>query len=54
MADINRRQFLAAAGATSAFAAFPSIARALSIPAKVNTGTINDVEHVVILMQENR
>ncbi|MBU2978283.1 phosphocholine-specific phospholipase C [Alteromonas sp. C1M14] len=54
MADINRRQFLAAAGASGLFAAFPSIARALAIPASVKTGTINDVEHVVILMQENR
>jgi phospholipase C len=32
----------------------PSIARALSIPAARVTGTIADVEHVVILMQENR
>ncbi len=54
MADINRRQFLAASGATGLFAAFPSIARALSIPPSVKTGTIEDVEHVVILMQENR
>jgi len=33
---------------------FPEIVRALSIPARVRTGTIKDVEHVVILMQENR
>jgi phospholipase C len=32
----------------------PAIARALDIPAKVRTGTIKDVEHVVILTQENR
>jgi phospholipase C len=37
---------------TSAFP--PSIARALSIPAYCRTGTINDVEHIVIMMQENR
>ena len=54
MADINRRQFLAASGATGLFAAFPSIARAVSIPANVKSGSIKDVEHVVILMQENR
>lgn len=32
----------------------PVIARALAIPANNRTGTIADVEHVVILMQENR
>jgi phospholipase C len=32
----------------------PSIRRALAIPATVETGTIQDVKHVVILMQENR
>ena len=32
----------------------PMIARALAIPANNRTGTIADVEHVVILMQENR
>jgi phospholipase C len=31
-----------------------SIAKALAIPANNRTGTIMDVEHVVILMQENR
>jgi phospholipase C len=42
-----------AAGAASA--TIPeSIARAASIPAASHTGTINDVEHIVILMQENR
>ena len=55
----SRRQFLglvgaaaAAAGATSLLP--PSIVRALSIPAYSATGTIDDVGHVVILMQENR
>jgi phospholipase C len=47
----NRRTLLKAA---AGFAAFPAIARALDIPAKVRTGTIKDVEHIVILMQENR
>ena len=54
-----RRQFLravaTAAGATAAMTSFPpAIARALSIPAAVRTGTIRDVEHIVILTQENR
>ncbi|SJN43872.1 alkaline phosphatase family protein [Pseudoalteromonas sp. JB197] len=35
-------------------ATFPSIARAMAIPAQVRSGTIKDIEHVVILMQENR
>ncbi len=55
----SRRVFLrgsAAAGiSATTFNAFPaSIRRALSIPAHNATGTIRDVEHVVILMQENR
>lgn len=55
----SRRNFLknfaAGSGAAAALAAFPpSIRRALAIPANNATGTINDVEHVVILMQENR
>lgn len=54
-----RRRFLkltaGALGATSAFPLVPaSICRALSIPANNGTGTIMDVEHVVIFMQENR
>ncbi|VWB46066.1 phospholipase C [Burkholderia arboris] len=32
----------------------PAIRRALAIPANNQTGTINDVQHVVIFMQENR
>ncbi len=55
----SRREFLglvgaaaAAAGATSLLP--PSIVRALSIPAYSASGTIDDVGHVVILMQENR
>ncbi|WP_431260151.1 phosphocholine-specific phospholipase C [Roseateles chitinivorans] len=54
-----RRQFLravaGAAGATAAMTSFPpAIARALSIKAAVRTGTIRDVEHIVVLTQENR
>ena len=51
----GRRKFLKLLGAGAAAAAFPpSIGRALSIPANRRTGTIADVEHIVILMQENR
>lgn len=55
----SRRDFLGRAGIAAAAAGAaamlpPSILRALSIPASSPTGTINDVEHVVILMQENR
>src|SRR5580704_7470999 len=55
----TRRQFLrlsldAAAAAAALTLLPPSIRRALAIPAAVNAGTIEDVEHVVILMQENR
>ncbi|WP_369060266.1 phospholipase C, phosphocholine-specific [Caulobacter sp. 73W] len=49
--QIDRRTLMS--GLTAA-AAFPSIARALHIAPRVRTGTIKDVEHVVILMQENR
>jgi phospholipase C len=55
----SRRNFLRSATtggiAAATLAAFPpSIRRALAIPANNATGTIQDVEHVVILMQENR
>lgn len=51
----SRRRFLQVAGAATAGSLLhPSIARALAIPANRRTGTIKDVEHVVILMQENR
>jgi len=55
MATNNRRDFLKAVGALGAAAAMPaSIERALALPAKRQSGTIKDVKHVVILMQENR
>ena len=54
----GRRDFLRlAAGAlgTGTLAGFPpSIRRALALPASSGSGTIADVQHVVILMQENR
>ncbi|UJB17680.1 MULTISPECIES: phosphocholine-specific phospholipase C [Lysobacter] len=57
--DTQRRDFLrGAAGATAAGVALnlfpPAIQKALAIPAARVTGTIRDVKHVVILMQENR
>ncbi len=51
----DRRDFLKLLTAGAASAAFPaSILRAMAIPANHRTGTIEDVEHVVFLMQENR
>ncbi len=55
----DRREFLRlaaqAAGAASVAATWPApILRALQVPAAVRAGTIRDVAHVVILMQENR
>ena len=52
----DRREFLQLMGLGSVGAAAAlntSIAKALAIPANFKTGTINDVEHIVILMQEN-
>lgn len=55
MTTSDRRTFLRLMGATTAAAALPeSIGRALAIPANNRTGTIADVEHIVVLMQENR
>ena len=55
---VDRRRFLQIAGgtvaATAATALSSSVARAASIAPAFNTGTIKDVEHIVILMQENR
>ncbi|TDO48676.1 phospholipase C [Kribbella sp. VKM Ac-2527] len=55
MAEINRRRFLQLAGGSAAFAAMASsIEQAAAIPAYRRYGTIEDVEHIVVLMQENR
>ena len=56
---MNRRDFLVNSTktifGTAALASFPaSIQKALAIDAKVETGTIKDVKHVIILTQENR
>ncbi|MGA7318304.1 MAG: phospholipase C, phosphocholine-specific [Silvibacterium sp.] len=51
----NRREFLQLLGITTVTGALnTNIAKALAIPANNRTGTIRDVEHIVILMQENR
>lgn len=51
----TRRDFLRMTAASAGTTMIPpSIKRALAIPAHRSTGTIRDVEHVVILMQENR
>ncbi|MDB6100309.1 MAG: phospholipase phosphocholine-specific [Gammaproteobacteria bacterium] len=58
MSNFNRRDFIRSGAATlsaSALSVLPlSIRKALAIPANNITGTIRDVEHVVILMKENR
>ncbi|GGF30484.1 non-hemolytic phospholipase C [Aliidongia dinghuensis] len=55
MTTSDRRTFLRVLGGTALAAALPeSIGRAMAIPAHHRTGTIEDVEHIVVLMQENR
>jgi phospholipase C len=55
MTESSRRSFLKLVGGGAVAGAVPpSIAKALSIPANDRTGTIADVEHIVVLMQENR
>ena len=55
MTALNRRRFIQLAGGTAAATAMSSsIARAASIPAARRTGTLKDVDHIVVLMQENR
>lgn len=57
MSNTNRRTFMQLMGLTGAASLTTmkaNIAKALGIAANSRTGTIQDVEHVVILMQENR
>jgi phospholipase C len=59
MTSTSRRDFLRAAaqaaGAAAAMGALPAgIRNALAIPANDATRSIKDIEHIVILMQENR
>src|SRR3954453_800287 len=51
----TRRDFLRLTATAAGAAMMPgSIRKALAIPPDIRTGTIRDVDHVVILMQENR
>jgi phospholipase C len=55
MTTIDRRAILRGMAGLGATAALPdSIQQALAIPANGATGTIEDVKHIVVLMQENR
>ncbi len=55
MAPVDRRTFFKLVGAPAIAAALPlDLGKVLSIPANNRTGSINDVEHVIFLMQENR
>ncbi|MFF2812614.1 phosphocholine-specific phospholipase C [Streptomyces sp. NPDC058000] len=55
MSGINRRKFMQLTGGAAAVSMLStSIARAAEIPANRATGTLRDVEHIVVLMQENR
>ena len=55
MSNIDRRKFLQLTGMGAIMSTLnANIAKALAIPANNRTGSILDVEHIVILMQENR
>ncbi|WKB50576.1 phosphocholine-specific phospholipase C [Eleftheria terrae] len=55
MSQHDRRHFLRSAGAAAALTACPpAIQRALAIAADRRTGSLRDVQHIVILTQENR
>ncbi|MFF3490556.1 phosphocholine-specific phospholipase C [Streptomyces sp. NPDC002795] len=62
MPELNRRRFLQITGAAAGTAGVAggiaalsdSIDRAAAIPAARRSGTLDDVEHIVVLMQENR
>lgn len=51
----NRRDFLQRLAGVAGLSSLPPVLQeALAIPAANRTGTLRDVEHIVILMQENR
>jgi phospholipase C len=55
MPSPSRRRFLGNATAATVLGALPPLLQAaLAVPPRRSTGTIADVRHVVILMQENR
>ncbi|MDR7925864.1 phospholipase C, phosphocholine-specific [Acidithiobacillus thiooxidans] len=53
---MRRRDFLKSLGAGATLTAFlgSSVARAAMLPALGRSGTLEDVEHIVVFMQENR
>ncbi len=54
MPQMSRRGFLQLTGGASAALLTQGVQRAAALPANRTHGTIEDVEHVVVLMQENR
>src|SRR5579863_5537630 len=55
MSKTDRRDFLKLMGMTAITSTLAAnISKALAIQANNRTGTIQDVEHIVVLMQENR
>src|SRR5436190_23108294 len=54
MIKTGRRDFLKALGAGTLATLPITIGRALATPANDHTRSIEDIEHIVILMQENR
>ncbi|HVK29861.1 MAG TPA: phospholipase C, phosphocholine-specific [Nocardioides sp.] len=58
MAELDRRRFLQITGASSlaglTASLLGSVERAAAVAPARRTGTIRDIEHVVVLMQENR
>ncbi|MGO9817013.1 MAG: alkaline phosphatase family protein, partial [Acidocella sp.] len=50
---VERREFLKLSALAAGFSA-ASISRALALPGDHKTGTLEDVQHIVVLMQENR
>ncbi|USI99541.1 phospholipase C, phosphocholine-specific [Xanthomonas prunicola] len=54
MIDLPRRRLLQAGLTSGAACLLPSIARAAAIAPDRRSGTLEDLQHVVILMQENR
>ncbi|QBE61790.1 phosphocholine-specific phospholipase C [Pseudoduganella lutea] len=55
MTRLSRRRFLGTTAAAGVLGAMPPLLReALAVPARRAAGTLDDVRHVVILMQENR
>ncbi len=54
MTDIGRRRLLQAGVAASLAPLLPSIARAAAIAPAAQTRSLQDLQHIVVLMQENR